>query len=226
MNWANLLIPASIVAARLPLGSFIASRRDKVKALEEFRDTLPALGRPAGSEAIAAVPQTLDKPLDKPLRQLTTKETLDYQNREIGKLLLRMERHYSQKMRINGVPCDCGAGKHLLDMESLCEETVPMAVDSSKYYQVMDWIGGVGPKSTDQAAKSGKYDDDYPIMSGQARDLRKEILGTLDTAALFPSAKGEPEGATVIPVASATVIPVASEEEKEQIREAAEEVLL
>lgn len=124
---------------------------------------------------------------------LSTEETVAYQNREIGKILLRMERHYAQKLRINGIPCDCGSQKHLLDLESLCEETIAMVDNPEIYYSVIEWCGEVAPKSTDQAAKSGLHDNEYPIFSRQARDFRKEIIGSLESSALFPKRPGGEE---------------------------------
>ncbi|GAI62908.1 unnamed protein product, partial [marine sediment metagenome] len=147
---------------------------------------------------------------------LSTEETVGYQNREIGKLLLRMERHYAQRLRVNGIPCDCGSQKHLLDLESLCEETISMVDNSDVYYRIIEWTSEVAPKSTDEAAKSGKYDNEYPTFSHQARDFRKEIIGSLEPSALFPQKPGEPEGTQILPVVS--------EEEKEQIKQKASPV--
>jgi len=146
---------------------------------------------------------------------LSIENTVIGQNREIGKLLLRMERHYAQRMRHNGVPCDCGSQKHLLDLESLCEETVPMVDNPNIYYHVLGWLTEVGPKSTDEAAKSGKYDNEYPTFSHQSRDFRKEIIGTIDAHSLWPGSRVQledifkkndqedaPRGEAVTPVVS------------------------
>jgi len=152
---------------------------------------------------------------------LSTEETVAYQNREIAKNLLALEKHYAQRLRINGIPCDCGSSKHLLAIEGLCEETISMVDNPDIYYRSIDWAKDMAPKSTDEAAKSGLYDAHYPLASRQARDFRKEIMGSLEPSALFPQTPGEPEGTRILPVVS--------EEEKEQIRESAhkkiEEVL-
>ncbi len=124
-------------------------------------------------------------------RGVSPEQLIDYQKGEIGKLLLRMESHYAQRLRIKGIPCDCGAQKHLLDLESLCEETIPMVDNPKVYYRITDWVKEVGPKSTDQAAKGGHYDAEYPTFSHQARDFRKEIIGSIDPATLFPQKPGE-----------------------------------
>lgn len=118
---------------------------------------------------------------------LTNEETVAYQKREIGKQLLAMESHYAQRMRIAGVPCDCGATKHLLYLEGLCQETIPMVNDPSPYEEILQWVKEVEPKSTEDAATSGKFDEEYPGMSGEARDFRKKVMGTLSPAAMIES---------------------------------------
>lgn len=114
-------------------------------------------------------------------------ETVDYQNREIGKLLLRMERHYAQGLRINSKVCDCGAQKHLLDIEAMAEETISIADDPDVYERLIAWVHHVGPLSTVDAVASGQYDHLYPEFSQDARDFRKEIIGSLDPKALWPN---------------------------------------
>lgn len=219
-----LLDLAINIAQRTRWEALLIPPPDRTKELQELREIVEK------NQARTPVPQkqespaealVLNNPLEVPRGPLTTDQTVAYHNREIGKLLLRMERHYAQKLRINGIPCDCGASKHLLDIEALVEETIPMVDSPQIYYRLIEWVRAVGPKSTEEAAKSGKYDEEYPAMSHQARDFRKEVLGTLDTAAMFPQNPGEPEGTRIVPVLS--------ESEKQQVKEAAhrriEEVL-
>jgi hypothetical protein len=118
---------------------------------------------------------------------VTDEETVDYQNRELGKLLLRMERHYAQGLRINGKICDCGATKHLIDIEGMAEETIPITDSPEVYERIIAWVNRVGPVSTVDAVSTGKFDDLYPQFSQDARDFRKEIIGTLDAQALWPN---------------------------------------
>lgn len=118
---------------------------------------------------------------------VTTKETVDYQNREIGKTLLVLQRHCIQKFRINGKACDCGQSRHLLELEALSEEAMAMVENPGIYEKILDWIKRLGPLSTVENVLSGKYDDKYPEFGNEARDLRKELLGTLDPKVLFPS---------------------------------------
>ena len=120
-------------------------------------------------------------------QSVSTEETVDYQDREICKTLLQIEKHAAKKFRINGKACDCGQSRHLLDLEGMAEETVSMVEDSDVYYRLLDWVKDIGPKTTIQAVESGQYDAEYPQISTQARDFRKEIIGTLDPQALWPN---------------------------------------
>lgn len=234
MDWGAF---ATSIISKIPIERVLFPRPDHTKALEEFAGSVGASETqnkaPSEQKTTITTTQATEKPpeikpqeapkvhLSEPQPGVSLEQTVGYQNREIGKLLLRMERHYAQRLRIAGVPCDCGSQKHLLDMESLCEETIPMVDTPQVYYCIIEWVKGVGPKSTDEAAKSGLYDEQYPVFSHEARDFRKEIIGSLDPSALFPQKPGEPEGTRILPVVS--------EEEKEQIREKAhqkiEEVL-
>jgi len=222
MNWISFLTEQ---AAKLPLERLFVRPSDNKKSLKDLQEILSESHAEPAEAPPAEIPEATEEGHLEPPQQkvhlapggggLSTEETAAYQNREIGKLLLRMERHYAQRLRINGIPCDCGSSKHLLDMESLCEETVPMVDNPDSYYRIIEWTREVAPKSTDEAAKSGKYDEEYPTFSRQARDFRKEITGSLEPSALFPQKPGEPEGTSILPVAS--------EKEIEQIREKAHE---
>ncbi|MBA7641924.1 hypothetical protein ES703_49610 [subsurface metagenome] len=228
MDWLTAI---SNLVSRVPIERVLFPRPDHTKALGEFAASVGASeSQKTGSaeqKPTITTTQTAESPpeikpqeaskvhLAEPQPGVSLEQTVGYQNREIGKLLLRMERHYAQRLRIAGVPCDCGSQKHLLDMESLCEETVPMVDNSDVYYRIIEWTSVVAPKSTDEAAKSGLYDEEYPTFSHQARDFRKEIIGSLEPSALFPQKPGEPEGTRILPVVS--------DEEIEQIREKAHE---
>lgn len=219
MNWLAL---AGNLIRRVPIERVLFPPRDNIRELQDFAATMTAPVAPnkappeqkpmiIAQHPLEIKPQEAPKVhLTKPQVTMSPEVTVDYQNREIGKLLLRMERHYAQRLRINGVPCDCGSQKHLLDIESLCEETIPMVDNPQVYYQIMNWVKETGPKSTDEAAKSGLHDEEYPVFSHQARDFRKEIIGSLDPSALFPRKPSEPE--------RSTILPVVSEEEREEIR--------
>lgn len=178
----------SQVVERIPLERLIIKPSSNKKRLEELQDILSeshANPTEVSPETPAAEPEKLEEGsleprqtkvhLASPHKGLSTEETLDYQNREIDKNLNVLAGHYTQKMIIKGIPCDCGSGRHLLAIEKLAEEAIEMVDNPDAYYRLIDWVKGVGPKSTDEAAKSGKYNQEYPVFARQARDFRKEF---------------------------------------------------
>lgn len=202
------------VLDRLPLERMILKPPNSSKHLQELANILksnaaPPRPEPAAEEEPARtfVHRAHRTHLHEAPAGISNKETVDYQNREIGKLLLRMERHYAQRMRINGRPCDCGAPKHLLDMEGMTEEVIPMVDNPEVYYRLLEWVKEVGPNSNEQAAKSGQYDSVYPVYSHQARDFRKEIIGSLDVDALFPRRAGDVIVEVEEPIPEALALP-------------------
>jgi len=209
MKWLAL---AAQVLEKIPIERLIVKPPSNKQKLEELQEILgQSESKPAGMPTKPPEEQLHEEPAEKPLlgnlgnqparvhlganRSVTstvsTKETVDYQNREIGKVLLNMERHCVQKFRIAGRACDCGQSKHLLDLEALSEETVSMVENPDVYYRILDWVSRLGPLSTVEKVESGRYDDIYPVFGLQARDLRKELLGTLDPKALFPGQETE-----------------------------------
>ena len=199
MDWVSFI---TSIINRLPIERVLFRPPDHNKALEEFARTLPhaesqkesppeqktmVMVKPPEKVAQAVSTSVLERP------GLSTEETIAYQNREIGKQLLAMESHYAQRMRIAGTPCDCGATKHLLYLEQLCVETIPMVGDPSTYEGIISWVRENEPKSTEEAAKSGRHDGEYPVLSGQARDFRKRVMGTLS-----PTAMIEPKGSLTL----------------------------
>jgi len=196
MDW---MVMISNIINRIPIEKVFFPRPDHTKALEEFALSLPQTKSqnkvPTGQTTTITTktPEKVSQPSATRLLEppgLSTEEIIAYQNREIGKQLLAMESHYAQGMRIAGTPCDCGATKHLLYLEELCQEAIPMAKEPSIYQQIVSWVREAEPKSTEAAARSGKYGQDYPVLSGQAREMRKKLLGTLSPAAMIKS-KGQ-----------------------------------
>ena len=203
MKWLALAVQA---VEKIPFERLLVKRSDNKQRLRELADILgDAHTKPAEKpleETALPTEESTEEPLPKNLGNVrpkmrlepnasvtstvSTKETVDYQNREIGKILLVMQRHCVQKFRINGKACDCGQSRHLLDLEALAEETVAMVENPDIYYKLLNWIGRLGPICTVENVSSGKYDNDYPVFGNEARDLRKELLGTLDPKALFP----------------------------------------
>jgi len=196
MKWLSVLAQ---VVERIPLERLLIKPRSNKERLEDLREILSESHvKPTEAtqeEPIEVTPGEVGEGYLEPHRQrvhlpeprseLSTEETVAYQNREIAKNLLALEKHYAQKLTIAGKKCDCGSGRHLLAIEGLAEEAIPMVDNHGVYYRLIDWVKEVGPKSTDEAAKSGKYDNEYPMFSHQARDFRKEIIGSLEPSALF-----------------------------------------
>jgi len=203
MKWLALAVQA---VEKIPFERFIVRRSDNKKRLEELAEILGE----SHAKPVEKPPEEMELPPEEAMEEphpknlgnlrpkvrleptpsvtstVSTKETVDYQNREIGKILLTMQRHCVQKFRINGRACDCGQSRHLLDLEALVEETIAMVENPDIYYRLLNWIGRLGPICTVENVSSGKFDDVYPTFGKEARDLRKELLGTLDPKALFP----------------------------------------
>lgn len=199
MNWLAAVVQ---FAERLPIERFFVKPPSNKKQLEELRDILgEAHAKPA-----EAPPQSLPEEIPKDYEELkgyleprqqkvhlkppptdgvSTEETVAYHNREIAKHLNVLQKHYAQKLVVAGKKCDCGSSNHLLGIESLAEDTISMVDNPEIYYQLLDWVKSVSPKSTEEAAKSGKYDNEYPVFSRQARDFRKELVGSLEPSAMF-----------------------------------------
>ena len=210
MGVIDKLLPLALdYATRIPFEKLLFKPPDKTKPLKELQTILTQSSKPPTepleeaepAESLEeegdgivrrrphsgrpwAPPGTLaEKPLPPP--GLTTEQTVDYGNKNIGKALLQMEKHFAQGLMIKGIACDCGSSRHLLFMEAECEDTMAMVDDPSIYQKIIDWVEEVGPKSSEAASRSREYADEYPLFSHQARDLRKELLGTLDISALF-----------------------------------------
>lgn len=195
MDWLALLAQT---AAKLPLERIFVRPPDNKKNLEKLQEILSeSHAKPAESPPEVATTTEEDNWGDLEPRQqkvhlepppadsVTTEETVAYHNREIAKHLTDLQKHYAQKLIVAGKKCDCGSGNHLLGIESLAEATISMVDNPDVYYRLLDWVKEVSPKSTTPAAQSGQYDNEYPIFSRQARDFRKELLGSLEPSAMF-----------------------------------------
>ncbi|MBW2560504.1 MAG: hypothetical protein JRE40_06570 [Deltaproteobacteria bacterium] len=178
----GLLNDISLIVARLPLEKLFYKQPNRIDQLDTLQEALSVKKQAIPKQQPEAMEQRRGGTPQRPM--LSTAETVAYQNREIGKQLVALEFHYAQRMRIRGVPCDCGSSKHLLYLEQLCQETIPMVSEPSVYEGIISWIKEVEPKSTDAAASSGLYDAEYPVFAQQARDFRKSVMGTLSLAAM------------------------------------------
>ena len=181
VNWwkTGINLVADIID-RVPLEKMLIperdTRKDQQELLEIYKNSpviqTPASPKPQPARTLLSDKSETDRPSDQ--------ETIEYQNREIGKILLQMERHASQKFRINGKACDCGASKHLLDLEELSEETISMVGNSGVYYKIIDIGKEIAPKVIPDIVATGRYDQEFPEYSRRYRDLRKELMGSLD----------------------------------------------
>ena len=113
------------------------------------------------------------------LSPVTTEETIEYQNRELSKVLLALETHLAQGCKIAGKPCDCCSGRHPLELEKLSEEALSMT-DNAIYQDIIEFAHEVDQKANVAALESGEYDDDYPLLSIRARDIRKQLAAYSD----------------------------------------------
>ena len=199
MKWLSFIAEQ---VAKLPLERLFVRPPDNKKRLEDLQEILseshvePAEAPPENPPEEIPEEYEDQKGYLEPRRQkvhlepppangVSTEETVAYENREIVKNLDVLEKHYAQKLTIAGKKCDCGSTKHLLSIEALAEETISMVDNPQLYYRLIDWVKEVGPKSTTPAAQSGQYDNEYPIFAQQVRDFRKELAGSLESAAFF-----------------------------------------
>jgi len=162
----------------------IRSLADEIRAIAgiepETHPTAPQtrLGAPSSSSATS-----------KSLSKLTNDEVLAYQNREIGRELWQLEKHLSQGCRIpdktgERIPCDCCDKGSFIS--GLAFESIPIAERGGKpsdiYTKIAEWAEALQPMVTVPAVESGQYD--YKQLSGEASNLRKELMGTLSISSI------------------------------------------
>lgn len=201
-KWLPFIIQgAANIIEKLPIERLLVKPRDTAADREELKEILSGVAQSPQAEKPPITPGLLQPRIAKPqhprlespepaaVSAVSTQETIDYQKREIGKELLVMERHLVQKFRIAGKVCDCGQSRHLLLLEKMCEETLSMDTSPDTYNQILEWVSDLGPKCTIEAVGSGLYDNEYKEFALKARDLRKELLGTLDPHALWPGSE-------------------------------------
>jgi len=109
---------------------------------------------------------------------VTTQETVLYQRREISKELILLEGHLQQGCKINDRACDC-CEKHPLKIEGLAQETAGMTADPV-YSELAVWTHSISAVTSEEAAASGQYDDEYPKLAMKAREFRKAIMPDME----------------------------------------------
>lgn len=110
---------------------------------------------------------------------VSTDETITYQNHELAKTLLVLEAHLAQGCRIAGKPCDCCSGRHPLELEKLSEEALSM-VDKQVYRDIIEFAREVDQKANVAALRTRQYDSDYPLLAVRARNMRKQLTAYND----------------------------------------------
>ena len=115
---------------------------------------------------------------------ISTAQTIDYQNREILKEMLLLEKHLQQGCSIDGIACDC-CEKHPTTLEALAEETYGMTA-RPVYKEIKEWVSSISPKVSEAASQSGKFGDEYPLMAVRARELRKKLSEQCSTCSQIP----------------------------------------
>ena len=200
-NWLGLGL---LALSKLPIEKMFYKRPDPIAQVDELAKRLtpsnayqtpsnapeikePVPMEPVGDPAPVQPEVSLetedvisDKPKD---ARITTPETVEYQKRELGKEIMLLEKHLQQKCKIFGRACDC-CEKHPIVVEGLAQETLGMTGDRL-YEEVANWAKKITPMTTEAASRSGKYDDIYPDLAVEGRNLRKRILGTADVKAML-----------------------------------------
>ena len=220
MNWSSVLIPASILAARLPLDRILVRPRDKAKALEEFAATLPATRPQSSTAALPVISPVVSEMAETTMAPVapsaassmpTTEETVTDLKRRLAKEMYRFQLDLAASCKIAGKPCDCCEKHPLLAIESLAEELVPMDPSNPIYYECTQWIKANAEKLTVEASASGAYDKEYTYMAATWREFRKNLLGTERLGAMIA-----PEKSISLEEAKAEASRMAAEEVEKQ----------
>lgn len=183
MNWFALV---SEVVNRIPVERLLTRHPDNKKRLEELQDILTGAEPKKSTEQVAVQEKSPRRVHVEPMKsEVSTEETVTYQNREIVKRLRLMADHCVQRFRIFGKPCDCGQSRHILEIEGLCEEVVQMVDNPDIYYRIIELGKELEPKVSLMAIGSGQYDDEYPKYAKKYRDLCKQLgFGDLELDSL------------------------------------------
>lgn len=110
------------------------------------------------------------------LKGVDDDEVITYQNEEIVKELLLLDKHLQQGCKIHGTACDC-CEKHPVTLQALAEETYGMT-GHPIYAQISDWCKQINPMVSAEASASGDFDQDYAAMAMTCREFRKTLMGS------------------------------------------------
>ncbi len=191
MDWLAMLLK---IGSKIPVEKLIFRPPDRSAEQEAFFRKIEGeyLKRQPQPLVVKEAEEILEK-TRKATSGLSDDEILAYQKREIAKELLLLERHLAQKCKIAGKPCDC-CEKHPLAIEALAGETLGIT-GNGIYQEMVDWAREISPITTEEASRSGLYDQTYLNLSPVARSFRKRLMGTLSLAPLM-TPKPVPEETT------------------------------
>ncbi len=188
MRWLSM---ALLAMTKIPFEKMFFKRPDPGQQIEQLEAALAKdsklareLSRPALELSKGEGYRVIDESL--PAVQspgVSNEETIAYQKRELAKELLLLEKHLQQKCKILGKACDC-CEKHPLAIEALAQEALGMTGDPV-FNEVARWAKEIAPDTTESASASGKFDEQYPQMAVEARELRKMVMGTAEVSALL-----------------------------------------
>jgi len=183
MRWMAIV---SEVINRIPVERLLSRTPDNKKRLEELQEILTGAEPKKATEQVAVEERPQRRVHLEPRKSdVSTEETVAYQNREIVKVMRTMAKHCAQKFRIFNKPCDCGQRRHILEIEDLAEDTVQMVDNPNVYYRIIEVGKELEPKVTLNAIGSGRYDDEYPKYAKVYRELCKELgFGDLELDSL------------------------------------------
>lgn len=121
-----------------------------------------------------ALSEPKNKELEQESGRVTIDETIQYQKRQIIKELTLLEGHLQEGCKINRKACDC-CEKHPIKIEGLAQETAGMTPEPV-FKELAEWARSIAPITSEAAAASGKYNDEYPKLAIRAREFRKAIM--------------------------------------------------
>ena len=182
----ELIAMCLFALTKLPVERLFIKKHDPMEAVGKLSEVLKTkqLAAPSPqSKPASAIEEGESSKKVAPSRRVTTGETIAYQKRELGKEILLLEKHLQQKCKIGGVACDC-CEKHPIVIEALAQESLGMSTNPV-FNDIIVWIRGIAPMTTEAASQSGDYDDKYPEMAVAARIMRKSLMGTEEVNALL-----------------------------------------
>lgn len=115
---------------------------------------------------------------------VSDENTIRYQNIELAKELLLLDKHLQQGCAIFGKPCDC-CEKHPLTIQALAEETYGIT-SNPLYMSIAAWAGAMGPFVDAQAPRDESALRRYAGWSLDAREYRKALMGSGYVAEISP----------------------------------------